>query len=549
MFEPGAGRDTARLEDYLQAVKDHKLLVVASIVAVTALAYLGAGSRPETYTATATVAVAPTPVGAAVPNNLERPNLELERAVVGSNATAQTAITSNGLDIERDVLLEDLSVDYLPDSNVLNVSYTSRDPDRAALLANAVARTYVDTRDGASLSFYRSQLAELQGQQALLQSRLDTLYTQITNVEQFRAGLLALPVPTPEEQAELQRLTDELASTRDIVDQTLAEQRDLSTRLLASRQNLTGRSPAATLLRTAAPPTAPAGISTGLITVGGLLFGTFLGIGAAFLAQRLNGTAGSETDVSLALGASPLGSIPRLGLLERRRASLVMLSDDGSARVRAARESFRRLSTSVQFLRTSEGIQSLLVTSAGPSEGKSTTAANLSLALARSGLRVVLISADLRRPSQEERFGVPAEPGLSEFLAGDGELVAHEVGGLKNLWLIPSGAVPSNPGELMSSDLFGKLIAEVIQDVDIAIVDTPPVLNTADASAAVRHVDGAIVVVDTRHTETAELLQARADLQRSGGRIVGAVLNQHRWRHRRFRRDRYATYKPSSPVT
>jgi capsular exopolysaccharide synthesis family protein len=153
---------------------------------------------------------------------------------------------------------------------------------------------------------------------------------------------------------------------------------------------------------------------------------------------------------------------------------------------------------------------------------------------------VVLVSADLRRPTLEQMFGMEASrPGLSDYLAQAAELNAEKVPGIDNLWLIRSGTAAENPGELLNSDRFEQMVKELEREnVEYIVIDTPPILNTADAVSAARYVDGVIVVVDTERTDTADLLQVRADLERSGSKLLGAVMN--RQRSDRGRRDRYS---------
>jgi len=167
-----------------------------------------------------------------------------------------------------------------------------------------------------------------------------------------------------------------------------------------ARSTLATRAPAAEVLRNATPPAAPDGVGRNLILVGGLFLGVLLGVVTAFLLERLDTTARESEDVALALGSTVMGAIPTLGIGHRAGpSSLIMLSSGGSARITAAREAFRRLRSSVQFLNSSSGVSSLIVTSASPAEGKSLTSANLAIALAQNGSRCVLVSADLRRPS------------------------------------------------------------------------------------------------------------------------------------------------------
>jgi capsular exopolysaccharide synthesis family protein len=290
-------------------------------------------------------------------------------------------------------------------------------------------------------------------------------------------------------------------------------------------------------------PGQPNGTGLTYLLLAGLGLGAVAGVVAAFLLERLDTTAREDDDIALALGEPVLGSVPTLGLSTRGSSGLVMLSSGGSVRTHAAREAFRRLRTSVQFLNTSSEVSSILITSSTPGEGKSLTAANLSIALAQNGASVVLVNADMRRPVLEKLLGVePDRPGLSEYLSSTSDLAPVPVPNIRNLWLIPSGQKVGNPGELLNSDRFERLLKELEREgVQFVVIDTPPVLSTADAVSAARVVDGAIVVVDTERTDTTDLLRVRADLARTGAKILGAVMNRTKFKRGGFfrRRDHY----------
>ena len=220
-----------------------------------------------------------------------------------------------------------------------------------------------------------------------------------------------------------------------------------------------------------------------------------------------------------------------------------MLSSSEGFRSSAARESYRRLAGAVDFLRKAREIKTIVVSSAVPAEGKSTTAANLALALAQAGTKTVLISADLRRPAQAEFFGVPEIPGLTTYLAGEGDLQPVAVGDSGNLFLVPSGPRPANPGELLGSSAFSRVVDSLRDVADLLIIDTPPLLVTADANQAAQYADGVLIVVDASRTGTDELREVRANLERTGSALVGAVLNKTKWEWRLPGRSRYAYYR------
>jgi capsular exopolysaccharide synthesis family protein len=302
---------------------------------------------------------------------------------------------------------------------------------------------------------------------------------------------------------------------------------------------------AASVLLAADVPTSPDGIPRSFILAASLIAGFLFGTAAAFLVERLDTTARDENDVALALGARVLASVPAFPLGNRSGTSAaIMLSEDRKPRLAVSREAFRRLRSSIQFASASTGAEVFVFTSAFPGEGKSVAAANLALALAQSGKHVALVSADMRRPTLERILGVPNHEGLSDFLGGRSEMELKSIDGVENLWFVPAGPPPANPGELLGSVQFETLIKELRTMASYVLIDSPPVLSTADAATAATYADGVVVIVDSRRTETADLLKVRDELDRAGSKIVGAVVNRTRPRRGLFsRRDSYAYYE------
>ncbi|MDH3679847.1 MAG: polysaccharide biosynthesis tyrosine autokinase [Acidimicrobiia bacterium] len=538
--------EAARLEDYLRAIRRHKWVVIALTLLGVALAFLFASAQTPTYTATSVVAISPTPVGA-VDARLVSPNLEREREILASNTTASAVIAELGLDTTAEALLKNLDIEFRPASDVMQVSYTSIDQQAAATAANAFAVNYVTQRESAAIAFYQTTISSSDEQAAALQAEIGTLQVAIDELQAERVDVATNQDPSDARAGQIAEIDAQLNSFRSEVSTLGTNIRNLDTTKRGAQSTLDTRSPAAEVLRNATPPASPDGVGRNLLLAGGLFLGGLLGIVAAFLLERLDTTARDSEDVALALGTTVMGAIPTLGLGHRAGpSSLIMLSTGGAARIAAAREAFRRLRSSIQFLNSSSNVSSIIVTSASPAEGKSLTAANLAIALAQNGSRCVLVSADLRRPALEKLFGMEGpRPGLSEYLAAAAELNAEKVPGIDNLWLIRSGTPPSNPGELLNSDRFEQMVKELErEDVEYVVIDTPPVLSTADAVSAARYVDGVIVVVDTERTETSDLLQVRADLERSGSKLLGAVMNRQKFdRGGLFRRDKYAYYR------
>ena len=534
----GQRSDVARLEDYIRAVQLRKWLVLALTLTGLILGYLYATSRDTTYTATASVLVRASPVGARVQGQYELANLEREREVLQGNRVAEAAAAALGGTSTAQDLQRNLSVDFRPDSDVLLVRYTSQNADEAAQVANAFAAQYAALREGEAAGFFASLLDSTSDDVTSNRAALQAAYAEKEALEEERSVVDAAGGDVASIDAAIAVANSNASSMSRQMQYAEEELNDLQ------KQN-DARFPAAELLKGALTPGAPNGFGTMMLALAGLLLGALGGVVSAFLLERLDNTARDDEDVALALGSAVLGSVPTLGVGVRGGAGgLVMLSTGGSARFHAAREAFRRLRSSVQFLNTSSGVGSILVTSSTPGEGKSLTSANLAVALAQNGSRVVLVNADMRRPTLEKMFGMEANrPGLADYLNFTADINVERTPGIDNLWFIRAGTQPQNPGELLNSDRFEQLMKELDREgVDFIVVDTPPVLSTADAVSAARFVDGVLVVVDTERTDTSDLLRVRADLQRSGSTILGSVMNRQKFKRRGFfkRRDHYS---------
>jgi capsular exopolysaccharide synthesis family protein len=195
----------------------------------------------------------------------------------------------------------------------------------------------------------------------------------------------------------------------------------------------------------------------------------------------------------------------------------------------SASETYRGLRTNVQFLTRERGIKSIIVTSAAAGEGKSLTSVNLSVALAQTRSRVVLVSADLRRPSVEQYFGLSNERGLATWLSSENEELRpllREVG-IPNLRVITSGPVPANPTELLASPRLYRLIELLEAHADIVVLDSPPVLPVADTQIMATHAGGVVLVIDSSKTHRSAGARAKSEIERVGGRIIGPVLNSY----------------------
>ncbi|GCF95808.1 tyrosine protein kinase [Enterococcus florum] len=192
-----------------------------------------------------------------------------------------------------------------------------------------------------------------------------------------------------------------------------------------------------------------------------------------------------------------------------------------------AAERYRGIRSNIHFSAAGKEIQTLVVTSAGPDEGKSTTAVNLAIVFADSGSRVLLVDADLRKPSIALSFQMLNTRGLSTLLIGHDATVQSccQASGLENLMVLTSGPLPPNPSELLGSKRMLDLLEEMKADYDYIIFDLPPVVTVTDAQILAAYSDGTILVVRERKTRRQELAKAKELLTLASANVLGVVYN------------------------
>ena len=189
-------------------------------------------------------------------------------------------------------------------------------------------------------------------------------------------------------------------------------------------------------------------------------------------------------------------------------------------------EAYRVIRTNLQFCQTDSSLHTLIFTSAGPSEGKSTTIANTAVALAQTGKKVLLVDCDLRKPVQHHIFK-KNKAGVTNHLA-EGTLLTElfQESGVPNLTLLTSGPVPPNPSELLGSEKMKQLLAQLREEYDYVLIDAPPVIAVTDAAVLASKVDGVVLVLDSGNVRPEMAQQAQKLIQAANGKLLGAILNK-----------------------
>jgi capsular exopolysaccharide synthesis family protein len=189
-------------------------------------------------------------------------------------------------------------------------------------------------------------------------------------------------------------------------------------------------------------------------------------------------------------------------------------------------EAYRALRTNIDFSAIDEQLKVIMITSAGPGEGKSTTAANLAVTFAQADKKVLIIDADLRKPTLHHIFERTNRWGLTNIIAGRSgikEVISDT--NINNLDLITSGPIPPNPSELLASKRMSAVLQELKAIYDVIIIDTPPALAVTDAQVVATQCEGVLLVIDSGKVKRQDAIKAKACLEHVKARIIGAVLN------------------------
>ncbi len=189
-------------------------------------------------------------------------------------------------------------------------------------------------------------------------------------------------------------------------------------------------------------------------------------------------------------------------------------------------EGYRMLRTNIEFSTINQKLQIIMVTSSKPGEGKSTTAANMAVAFAQASKRVLLIDADLRKPSQHFILGTSNRNGLTTALleGKDVQEMAQHTG-IDNLFVIHAGPMPPNPSELLSSRQMSELLVSARSLYDVIVIDTPPIMSVTDAQIVATQSDGVVLVIDSGQVKKGTVLRSKASLEHVNAKLIGVVLN------------------------
>ncbi|MDZ4113713.1 MAG: polysaccharide biosynthesis tyrosine autokinase [Brevundimonas sp.] len=367
----------------------------------------------------------------------------------------------------------------------------------------------------------RAQITEIDGQiQALaanIRSSIQSQYVIAANQERSLQaqvnGLKGDVLDLRDRSIQYNILARELDTTRTLYESLLQRYKEIAVTGDVVANNIS-------IVDSARPPSKPSKPDILINLALAALFGLGLGVIAALVLEALDETVATPDDVEKKLGVPVLGVVP---LLDKGQTTAAALSDIRSG----FSEAYYSLRTALQFSTPDGAPTSMLVSSARPAEGKSTTAYAVALNLARVGKRVLLIDGDLRNPSMHRVVGVENERGMSNLLSGSSDLQSVvQRTRQEKLFFIPCGPLPPNPAELWGSDRLGQFLAEARNSFDHVVVDGPPVLGFADSPLLAASVGGVLFVLESRGTRRGQARGALRRLKVGRAHLLGAVLTK-----------------------
>lgn len=398
-----------------------------------------------------------------------------------------------------------VSVTPVRDTQLIQVTVQSSDPELAARVANILPEVFMQMNLDRQQERFANTRQDLQAELATAEVELETTEQTLNQL-----------ADTPENRNERDRLTRLTARHQTTYNNLSKSLEDLRLAEAQTTDNITLTTPAQ-------PPTGPIRPRVLFNTMLALVVGALIGLGIAFLIEYLDDTVKTPDHVRDLTGLATLGNVIHLeGASPDQRMVTHMAPKSLGA------EAYRVLRTNLQFSALDKPLSTLVCTSAAPGEGKSTTISNLAAVMAQSDRRVILVDADLRRPSLHKLLKLPNNVGLSTALLDKGRDpgVYLQTTDVPNLRVMTTGPIPPNPAEMLNSARMHEMIEVLKGEADVVLFDTPPVLAVADTSILASQVDGTLLVVWAGKTRGEMLAQAVERLQSLGIQPLGVVLNK-----------------------
>lgn len=493
------------------------------------------------YRTTTTLFISPSTLGSTLPYQMVyaiAPLANTYSEYMRTRSFAQLVADKLDIQISDSEILNALSMEYVKDTQIFRITAAHSNPEVAQKLANTTAEMLIEANgerqrqeQQSRIDAQRSPEAKARQQQmteltAVLQDELTYYNEQIAVLEDEIRALQQGPSSAEVTQRVLD-LREQLLQLRTERVDVLASLSQTQGALAGMTEEPVNEVDTAVIVDPALLPTTPVGQNLMQPLVAAAMAGLALGIGLAWLLEYVDYTVKTPEELDEVYGITTQGAIGAVASAQgaaRRTHSLVTLTEPRSPTA----EAFRALRTSIRMAGTEKPVRSVLVTSAGPGEGKTFVASNLAISFAQEGKRVILVDLDLRKPQVHASFNLRREPGFSDLVVDHAGAPADyfQATPVANLRVLTCGTIPPHPSELLGSPRAAELIRQLYEMADVLVYDTAPAATVTDAILVAPQVDGVLQVVLAGGTRRDLVRRTKALLERSGARILGPVLNR-----------------------
>jgi non-specific protein-tyrosine kinase len=524
------------LRRYLSLLRKWGWLIVLIVVLAAGGSYFYSQTIPPTYLSESVLLVGqeqqsadPTPSDIYAAANLA----QAYSLLVSQPSVLEAAAQELNWDGSWQSLYFYVSASASQGGQTFRISATAGRPELAQAIAAAITRQVI------LQSPVSQQQQAADAQRTFITDQQTLLQSQIVVAQQTLAGLNS-QAALETDQLKLADLETRITALQTKIENWQRTYLQMGTLLnQSSGKFLTVLSPAG-LPTTPISPNIPQYVAIAAIA------GLVLAVGLVLLLEYLDDTIKTLDDVQRVLGEPTLGNISRINPIRSPEDSLITFKHPRSPTA----EDYRTLRTNLRYTGIENPGGALLVTSANPGEGKTTTAANLAIAMAQAGKRVVLVDGDLRRPGVHRLFGMPNEIGLATlFLDGAPPLKSTlQESKIPGLFVLTAGEQLLNPAEVLDSIRMTELLVELRSESDMVVVDSPPLLVVADANILASRCSGALLVIDSGRTRSDAARRVTQALEHSKVKLLGIVLNRVVGRHAGYYNN-YYYYSSPKPIS
>jgi non-specific protein-tyrosine kinase len=497
---------------YLEMLKRWIWLVILSIILAGAAAYFISNNMTPVYRASSRYLIDEAPGSSSSPN--EYSQLLTEQILAQTYveiATIRPILEETIIRLELPYssarLSSMISVSAPSDRQIMAISVEDTDPQRAAAISNTIGEVFIEKNQERDNLRYAEPINNWEARMAAITEDINELEIALNNFGDPSDA---------ERQATHARLQQQLNEAQ-------LRYTEAFNSLIELQRDQARESSNVVLLESAVPNYNPISPRTLLNTILAALLGGMLALGIIILVEYLDVSVKNQDQIQADTGLSTLGAIAKIKVTNPTE-NLVTYDHPRDP----LSEAYRVLRTNLGFSAIDNDLKSIVITSASPGEGKSTTTANLGVVMAQAGKRVIIIDSDLRRPTQDKFFDLTNSHGLTTALLDN---LSHPATHLKNtkirgLRVLTSGPIPPNPAEILSSQRMGQLIDALSAEADVLLFDTPPVLTVTDAAVLAPQTGGTLFVVQVGETRRDTLIQAVDRIRNNNAQVLGVLLNR-----------------------